>query len=235
MGEAAERFQTKREVAIARMKDAILLGRYRPGQLLRQVQLMADLGLGATPAREAALELVARGLLVHESHRGVRVADVDPERAAQVYQVRALLEAEAARLAARGADDAAVAQLTRHVEAMERACAAGDRKRLAVADERFHRLLAERAGNPVLTRQIEQLWELFPRYMLWRKRERVAESLREHRLILRHIARRDADAAAAAVCAHILHGLDALAAILREQPRRDEKPPCDDEHREDVR
>ena len=220
MGEASERFHTKREVAIARMKDAILLGRYRPGQLLRQVQLMADLELGATPAREAALELVARGLLVHESHRGVRVADVDPERASHVYSVRALLEAEAARLAARDADDVAVERLRRAVEAMERACEAGDRKRLALADERFHRLLADGARNPVLTRQIEQLWEQFPRYMLWRNRERVAESLREHRAILRRFAERDADAVAAAVRDHILHGLDALAAILREQAPR---------------
>src|SRR6185437_7003745 len=115
--------------------------------------------LGATPAREAALELVARGLLVHESHRGVRVADVDPERASHVYSVRALLEAEAARLAARDADDVAVERLRRVMEAMERACEAGDRKRLALADERFHRLLADGARNPVLTRQIEQLWD----------------------------------------------------------------------------
>lgn len=222
MAEAHERFQTKRELAVARMKDAILLGRYRPGQLLRQVQLMADLDLGATPAREAALELVARGLLVHESHRGVRVAEVDPQRAAHVYQVRALLEAEAARLAALHADDDAVARLTRHTEAMEHAFRGGDRKRLAAADERFHRLLADCAGNPVLTRQIEQLWEQFPRYMLWRNRERVAESLREHRAILGHFSNGNAEATATGVRDHILHGLDALAAILREQaPRKD--------------
>lgn len=223
MGEASERFHTKREVAIARMKDAILLGRYRPGQLLRQVQLMADLDLGATPAREAALELVARGLLVHESHRGVRVAHVDAERASHIYSVRALLEAEAARLATNNAGVAAVERLRRAMEAMERACEAGDRKRLAVADERFHRVLAEDAGNPVLTRQIEQLWEQFPRYMLWRNRARIAESLREHRAILHHFMQRDADAVASAVREHILHGFDALAAILREQVRQQER------------
>jgi DNA-binding GntR family transcriptional regulator len=220
MAEAHERFHTKREVAIARMRDAVLLGRYRPGQLLRQVQLMADLDLGATPAREAALELVARGLLVHESHRGVRVADLDPERAAHVYQVRALLEGEAARLSADRADDAVVDQLTRHTQAMERAFEAGERKRLAAADERFHRRLSEGAANPVLMRQIEALWEQFPRYMLWRKRERVAESLREHKAILGHFSRRDGDATAAAVRNHILHGLDALAAMLREDASR---------------
>jgi DNA-binding GntR family transcriptional regulator len=220
MAEARERFHTKREVAIARVRDAILLGRYRPGQVLRQVELMADLDLGATPAREAALELVARGLLVHESHRGVRVAALDPERARHVYEVRALLEGEAARLSAERADDEAVLHLTRHTQAMERAFETGERKRLAAADERFHRALCEGAGNPVLMRQIEVMWEQFPRYMLWRKRERVAESLREHKAILRHFSRGDGDAPAAAVRNHILHGLDALAAMLREDASR---------------
>jgi DNA-binding GntR family transcriptional regulator len=220
MSEVRERFHTKREVAIARMRDAILLGRYRPGQVLRQVDLMADLDLGATPAREAALELVARGLLVHESHRGVRVAGLDAERARHVYEVRALLEGEAARLSSARADDDAIDRLTRHLQAMERAFEAGERKRLAAADERFHRTLCEGAGNPVLMRQIEQLWEQFPRYMLWRKRERVAESLREHKAILKQFSCGDGDATASAVHNHILHGLDALAAMLRDDASR---------------
>lgn len=218
MHEGRTRFQTKRELAVLRMKDAIMLGRYRPGQLLRQVQLMADLDLGATPAREAALELVARGLLEHESHRGVRVAGLDPARAAHVYHARALLEAEAARLAAAAATDEAIGRLTRQTEAMERAFRMHDLRRLSAADERFHRALCEGGGNPVLLRLIEQLWEQFPRYMLWRNPERVAQSLREHRRILQKFAQRDPAATAAAVREHILHGLDALRAILREPP-----------------
>jgi DNA-binding GntR family transcriptional regulator len=218
MPEPRGRFHTKRELAVGRMKEAILLGRYRPGQLLRQAQLMADLGLGATPAREAALELVARGLLVHESHRGVRVARLDAERAAHVYQVRAMLESEAARLAAGNATDQAIERLARHTQAMEAAFRSNDLKRQSAADERFHRSLCEGAGNPVLLKQIEQLWEQFPRYMLWRNAERVAQSLREHQHIRDRFSRRDAAGTAAAVREHILHGLDALEAILREEP-----------------
>src|SRR5678815_2257937 len=109
-------FLTKRELAVAKVKDAILLGRYRPGQALRQVQLMADLDLGATPAREAVLELVAKGLLVHESHRGMRVAGLDADRVRHVYNVRALLESEAARLSAAVATDAAVDRARRAVQ-----------------------------------------------------------------------------------------------------------------------
>jgi DNA-binding GntR family transcriptional regulator len=121
MQDARTPFLTKREVAVAKVKDAILAGRYRPGQALRQVQLMADLDLGATPAREAVLELVAKGLLVHESHRGMRVAGLDAERVRHVYSVRALLESEAARLSAAVASDAAIERA--------RARAAGDEKR----------------------------------------------------------------------------------------------------------
>ena len=58
MQDARTPFLTKRELAVARVKDAIMLGRYRPGQPLRQVQLMADLDLGATPAREAVRQTV---------------------------------------------------------------------------------------------------------------------------------------------------------------------------------
>jgi DNA-binding GntR family transcriptional regulator len=217
MQEEQPHFHTKRELAVLRMKDAILLGRYRPGQSLRQVQLMADLGLGATPAREAALELVARGLLVHESHRGVRVAELDGERAAHVYQVRALLESEAARLAAANATDTSTDRLARQTRAMESAFKAHDLKRLSIADERFHGTLCEGANNPVLLKLVEQLWEQFPRYMLWRNPARVAQSLREHREIARRFARRDADGTAQAVREHILHGLAALDAMLREQ------------------
>lgn len=218
------RFHTKRELAVHKMKDAILLGRYRPGQSLRQVQLMADLGLGATPAREAALELVARGLLVHESHRGVRVAELDRERAAHVYEVRALLEAEAARLATANATEASIARLARCARAMESAFRANDLARLSLADEGFHRSLCEGAGNPVLLKLIGELWEQFPRYMLWRNPARVAQSLREHGQIARRFARRDADGTARAVRDHILHGLAALDAMLREQADGNRSP-----------
>ncbi|MEP7328400.1 MAG: GntR family transcriptional regulator, partial [Betaproteobacteria bacterium] len=121
MLDSSASFNTKREQAVAKVKDAIMMGRYQPGQSLRQVQLMADLDLGATPAREAALELVAMGLLVHESHRGMRVAEVDFGRVAHVYGVRALLEAEAARLSANRATAQAIERVSRHAQAMEAA------------------------------------------------------------------------------------------------------------------
>jgi DNA-binding GntR family transcriptional regulator len=208
-------FLTKRELAVAKVKDAILLGRYRPGQPLRQVQLMADLDLGATPAREAVLELVAKGLLVHESHRGMRVAGLDAARVRDVYQVRAMLESEAARLAAAAATDAAIDRARRAVQAMKSALTANDLKKLSSVDSRFHQALYENAGNPVLLGLIEQMQEQFPRYMLWRIPGRIRQSIHEHEKILERFALRDGTGTAKAVRQHILNGLDAFDAILQ--------------------
>ena len=208
-------FRTKREQAVAKVKDAIMMGRYQPGQALKQVQLMTDLDLGATPAREAALELVAMGLLVHESHRGMRVADMDIARVAHVYGVRALLEAEAARLSASRATAQAIDRVNRHAQAMATAFANHDLRRLSAADTRFHQALYGAADNPVLLKLIEQMWDQFPRYVLWQRPERVRQSIAEHVNIARKFARRDADGIARAVERHILHGLDAFNTILR--------------------
>src|SRR5215470_11951219 len=101
-------FRTKREVALTSLENAIRLGRYTPGQPLRQFQLVKDLGVGSTPVREAVLELLARGILVQESHRSVRVAELDLDRLRNIYRVRALLETEAARVGTARISDPAI-------------------------------------------------------------------------------------------------------------------------------
>ncbi|MEO6928144.1 MAG: GntR family transcriptional regulator [Casimicrobiaceae bacterium] len=223
MADITARYTTKREQAVAKVKDAIMAGRYLPGQALRQGQLMADLDLGATPAREAALELVAKGLLVHESHHGMRVAEINAERVAHVYGVRALLEADAARLAVAHASERTLERVEAQQRAMEAAFAGSDLRKLGVADGRFHQLLYEAAGNPVLLALIEQMWEQFPRYMLWRSPARVRQSLVEHAEIAACFLRRDADATARAVSQHVMHGLDAFQVILEAQGQEQAK------------
>jgi DNA-binding GntR family transcriptional regulator len=216
---SARSYRTKREHAVAKVRGAIMDGRYRPGQPLRQVQLMADLDLGATPAREASLELVAKGLLVHESHHGIRVATLDAGRVAQVYRVRALLESEAARLAAASATPATIARVRDIMRTMAAAYAAGDLRATGEADARFHRTLYEGAGNPMLLALIEQMWDQFPRYMLRQRPARVRQSIAEHRAIAAAFARRDAPATARAVARHIHNGLAAFEAILADDER----------------
>ena len=208
-------YRTKREIAIAALRDAILSGRYPAGTRLEQTRIAAELGLSPTPVREAFRELLARGLLVQKTHQSVRVAEIDLDDLRHLYAVRSLLEAEAARLAAARIDDAAIAGLQQLHAAMVTGHQDGDDGRVQQADSDFHALLYRASGNPLLTGLIAQLWSSFPRYLLWVVPGRTDASIAEHAAILESVRRRDADAAADAVRHHLDEALAALEVNFR--------------------
>jgi DNA-binding GntR family transcriptional regulator len=207
---ASSSFRTKRELAIGTLRDAIQTGRYQPGQQLRQTQLMADLGLGSTPVREAMLELLARGVLVQESHHSVRIADLDLPRLRNIYQVRCLLETEAAQLGTARLSDAGRDAMRTQVVRMEAGKRADDRAEAARADIAFRRILYEAADNSFLLDLIDQAWFSFPAYILYSIPGRLAQSIREHHQIIDAVARRDPTEAGFCVRRHLLGALDVL-------------------------
>ncbi len=207
-GDAGRRTnQTKRELAAEVLREAILSGRYGPGERLRQNQIARELGLSATPVREALRELHAQGLVVHESRRSVRVAEVDLDDLRELYAVRSVLESFAARLSVPGLADGAVARLTALQADMEAALAAGRMRAVQSADKEFHALLYGTAENRHLAALIDQLWESFPRYLLWLVPGRTENSIKEHRRMLQAARRRDGARAARAVEAHLRSAL----------------------------
>lgn len=137
LAQPSANFRTKRGVAIENLRDAIQSGRYAPGQQLRQTQLMADFGLGSTPVREAVLELLARGVLVQESHHSVRVAELDLPRLRNIYRVRCLLETEAAQLGTPRLTEPDLALMRQQLSRMKDAGRAGNPAEAAHGDLKF--------------------------------------------------------------------------------------------------
>jgi DNA-binding GntR family transcriptional regulator len=213
-------FRTKREVALDSLQNAIRLGHYAPGQALRQFQLVKDLGVGSTPVREAVLELLARGILVQESHCSVRVAELDLDRLRNIYRVRALLETEAARLGTAKISEQAIEQMRSLLRKMTNAKRAGDMETAIRADFDFRQILYSAAENPILVDLIQQSWHLFPGSVLWNIPGRVAQSIKEHRLILDAVVRRDPTAAAYSIENHLLSALAALEAHVSSFAKR---------------
>jgi DNA-binding GntR family transcriptional regulator len=213
-------FRTKREVALDSLQNAIRLGHYAPGQPLRQFQLVKDLGVGSTPVREAVLELLARGILVQESHRSVRVAELDLERLRNIYRVRALLETEAARLGTARISDPAIGEMRVLLQQMIGAKRAGDIEAAMRADLDFRQLLYAAAGNAILVDLVQQSWNLFPGSVLWNIPGRIAQSIKEHRVIMDAVVRRDPTAAAYAIENHLLSALGALEAHVSSFAKR---------------
>src|SRR6185437_10834525 len=79
------------------VRTAILQGALEAHTLIRQDQLAATYGVSRMPIREAIRLLEAEGLVISRPNRGSVVAPLDPEDAAEIFEVRAALESLALR------------------------------------------------------------------------------------------------------------------------------------------
>jgi GntR family transcriptional regulator of vanillate catabolism len=99
--------RTTRSLSVAdRIRSAILSGEYAPGARLHETRLSGQLGVSRTPIRSALQALAGEGLLDHAPNRGYTVRRFQTAEIVDAYEIRAMLEALAARLAAeRGLSD----------------------------------------------------------------------------------------------------------------------------------
>ncbi|MGQ3353276.1 MAG: GntR family transcriptional regulator [Phreatobacter sp.] len=97
-----------RSLSVAdRIRSAILSGDFAPGEKLREVHLSETLGVSRTPIRSALQALAAEGLLDYAPNRGYAVRSFQTAEIVDAYEIRAMMEALAARFAAeRGLSDA---------------------------------------------------------------------------------------------------------------------------------
>jgi DNA-binding GntR family transcriptional regulator len=86
------------------IRNGVRNGVYAPGQRLIEADLTAMLGVSRGPLREALGRLASEGLLAIEPHRGAVVRRLSRSEVAELFEVRELLEGEAARLAAERID-----------------------------------------------------------------------------------------------------------------------------------
>jgi DNA-binding GntR family transcriptional regulator len=119
-----------------RLRDAIVGGRLQPGDPLVISTLARELGVSATPLREALGRLAAEGLVEMQAHGSARVASVDLDEAVEIYELRQVLEPMALERSVANAD-------TRYAERVEAAWRALTASRLSTASDHaaFHREL----------------------------------------------------------------------------------------------
>ncbi len=98
-----QRGQTVRDRITAVLRDDILMGQFVPGQRLSEAELCAHLDTSRPSVREALRQLEAERLIEIQPYRGPSVARLDWADAAQIYDVRALMEPEVVRLFAASA------------------------------------------------------------------------------------------------------------------------------------
>ena len=181
---------------------AIEAGTYRPGDRLVESELAERFGVSRTPVREALQRLETQAMLVRDG-RSLIVASLDHNQLAELYTVRAELEALAARLAARHASPEEVRVLA-HMLAEDQANA-DNPEALARTNKRFHRQIHLASHNRFLVQQLD----LVHRSMALMARSSLAAegrsetALAEHSQIVEAISAGDEQAADAALRRHI--------------------------------
>ena len=92
------------EQAYLTLRDDILDWRLEPGTVLAEVEQSERLGISRTPLREALGRLAADGLVAAQGGRGLVVSTVSADNIVQLFELRQVLEQQAARLAAQRRD-----------------------------------------------------------------------------------------------------------------------------------
>ncbi len=197
------------------IRSLVLSGGHRPGSRLSEAGLAERLEVSRGPVREALERLAQEGLVVRVPRRGSFVRRYGANEVGELMELRRVLEAAAARLAVRRADDADLAAMEQLLEAASQAIASG---RGYPPDRDFHQALARLAGNHALERATGLVYDQLrlARALAAQRPGRAREAWREHAAILRALLARDEDAAERAVQEHLAAATAAMQAWVEE-------------------
>jgi len=209
--------------AYRRLLDEIRDGALSPGARLRETELAERLGISRTPVREAIRQLEADGLVVHLPRQGATIRSLDHAEVVELYEMRAVLEGTAARLAARAASDIELAELVALNAELASATAGPQAREM---NRQFHRTLIEAARNRFLVKAMSALQKtlliLGPTTLA--EPSRAVSAVDEHGAVLAALQARDGAAAELAMRRHVEAALSARLRGMRgrEIPLEDE-------------
>lgn len=204
----AQRSAPRRLSPYDRLLQEVLRGQLMPGEALTETALAERLRVSRTPIREALTRLEQDGL-VKRTSRGMVVRERSPQEILDIYDVRILLEADAARTAAERRTSLDVIGLKRIASELEQMDTV-DPTAMAEANRKLHHAVWSAAhSEPILDllRRVDMHLARYPTTTL-SDPGRWETSLAEHRVLISAIEVRDGDKAAQASTQHFTAARD---------------------------
>lgn len=153
-----------RNVLSEQVKDRILQwileGELAPGSRIIETRVAKELGVSQAPVREALRDLTTLGVVEMQPYRGASVRQPSKADLVEAMEVRAELEALAARQAATRITDAELNELRALIDEMHQLAEAGDAHRHALNNTAFHGTVVRASGNKTL----ERTWSMLEPY-----------------------------------------------------------------------
>ena len=200
----------------AKIRNAIVTGRFRQGQRLVERELCESLGVGRTSVREALRQLEADGLIETFPHKGPVVRSISVDEARDLYNVRELLESEAAKRFAQFHSDPEFLVLRHAADGFAAAVEDGKADELLVAKAKFYEALLGGCRSNLIN---EMLGKMLGRISLLRSTSmsqagRLTNSVAEINDIVEAIRVRDAGKAHSSAAQHVRNAAAVALAVL---------------------
>ncbi|WP_223565177.1 GntR family transcriptional regulator [Agrobacterium tumefaciens] len=212
--------RTVQQQTVEKLRQAIMTGVFKPGERLVEAELCELLGVSRPSLREALRSLEAERLVAIVPNKGPHIPILTWEQATEIYEVRMLLEGEAAALAARRATDDSIKSMRNALAVFEVAGRAEDAADQVGSTSNFYAEILRSCGNTIIE---EMLNGLLARINLLRARSmsmpgRAMFSLKEMTAILDAIEARNSEDARRAAVYHVEQAYSsAREAYKREQ------------------
>ncbi|MBD3947774.1 GntR family transcriptional regulator [Nocardioides ganghwensis] len=186
-----------RDTVHDRLRDAIVDGTLAPGEVVRDTELAAWLGVSRTPVREALLRLGESGLVRAAPGRSTVVAEIDLDEVREAHAVVVAMHRLAVSEAVARLTDDDLDRMRAANERFSDALASRDTAAALSADDDFHAVAVEAAGNRAVATVLAQFTPVVRRLERRRFASHAAvESVALHARLVAACAARDADAAA---------------------------------------
>ncbi|WP_328902783.1 GntR family transcriptional regulator [Streptomyces sp. NBC_00441] len=179
------------------IRDDIVSGVFERGSRLTEEVLARRYGVSRVPVREALRTLESEGFVVTRRHAGACVAEPTEQEAADLLEVRMLLEPLSAARAAQRRTDAHLKVLRGLVRLGQERARRGEGEDLRSLAGWFHETLAQASGSPGLIALLTQLRHKIAWMYAVEQPARPAEAWAEHGALVDAVARGDAERARA--------------------------------------
>ncbi len=148
---------TLKEQAYHALREMIISHRFSAGRWINVEKLSKELGVSRTPVWQALKDLEREGLVNHLPNRGIRMAEMTPRMAMELYEVREGMESLAASLAVTQARESCLERLKDCLSRQRAVVEAGDLTGYSSSDFVFHSIIYDACGNKLLRELLDNI------------------------------------------------------------------------------
>ena len=194
------------------LKDAIIEGHFKAGEEIVLTTIADRYGVSRTPVREAFQSLAKDGFLTLRMNKSAVVVGIDEHFLRNHYEIRAVLEAQAAYDAAVNAED--FSELIRIQEHMERLPLPMSLEDFRSYNMAFHRCIWNLSGNERLKQLLSDMWVSSYSSSALPEINRQTRTMNSHRRLINDMLAHDGEACFNHMKEHIMGSLRNILKIL---------------------